>query len=67
MIHVITTLSQLPKGVLYHPTDTRPSENVTAYEFTRWLNTLWFVVDENNAPDAFSGSENNEYNGEGVA
>ena len=67
MIHVIKTTAELPGDTLYHQTHERPPDNVTAYEFTNWLQTVWFVPVENNAADAFSGSENNEYNGEGVA
>jgi len=43
MIHVIATLSELPKGVRYTMTSVRPADGVECWEFSRWLNTIWFV------------------------
>lgn len=76
MIHVIESTNELPKGMLYHQTHERPPDNVTAYEFTNWLQTVWFVVvDKPFQPLPVDYGdlrckcklEPKEYNGEGVA
>lgn len=44
MITIITDTSELPKDQSYRVVHERPAEDVTAYEFTNWLQTVWFVV-----------------------
>jgi hypothetical protein len=44
MIQTIDNTSKLPKHLRYRIADTRPAEDVEAYEFTNWLQTRWFIV-----------------------
>ena len=66
MIKVITATTELPKGALLFQTDQRPADDVTAYQFTNWLGTVYFIVVEAKNAIVFVDVEK-EYHGEGVA
>lgn len=45
-IIVISSIVELPKDKTYRMTDVKPDNGVVAYEYTNWLKTTWFVLQQ---------------------